>query len=126
MTAVSEKHPKIIGPFHVARRIPLGPVPLEKLQEAVRLLNAMEPVFNAEAGPQNNLNISYDTSCIGIRDIETVLDAADIVRAPGYWWKLKSMWYGYLDENSKANAHAGGGACCNRPPSAFSRRTKHN
>ena len=126
MTTVLEKTAKGNGPFDVARKITLASTPIEKLQEVIRQLKAIDSIIDAKACQQNKLHIAYDNSRIGIHDIETVLDTAGVVRASGYWCHLKSMWYGYLDENAKSNAHSGGGACCNRPPSAFARRSKHN
>ena len=52
------------------------------------------------------------------------LDKAGIACASGAWWRVKSAWYGFLDENAHANAHSQGGACCNRPPSTHGRSGK--
>jgi hypothetical protein len=104
------------GPFDVNRKIPLEAVAAEQLQEVMRQLRAMEPVFDAEVASQGQLRIAYDASRIGLRDIEMLLDKSGIARSGGLWSKLKLAWYRFLDENAKANAGSGGGACCNRPP----------
>lgn len=122
MNAVPGNSTKGNGSFNVARKLSLGPTAENKLQLVVRQFETMEEIIDARAGPKNQLYISYDNSRIGIRDIETVLDEAGVVRATGYWCQFKSMWYGYLDDNAKASAHSGGGACCNRPPSPYSRK----
>lgn len=106
------------GPFDVSRTILLAPVDAEKLQEAVKQLRSVEAVLSVEAGPRGQLLISYDSSHVGMHDIEALLDKAGIARPPGAWWRLKSAWYRFLDQNAQANAHSQGGACCNRPPSA--------
>jgi hypothetical protein len=104
------------GLFDVNRKIPLEAVAAEQLQEVMRQLRAMEPVFDAEVASQGQLRIAHDASRIGLRDIEMLLDKSGIARSGGLWSKLKLAWYRFLDENAKANAGSGGGACCNRPP----------
>jgi hypothetical protein len=105
------------GPFDVSRKIPLAPVADEKLQAALKQLTAIEPIINVHGDARGCLRITYDASCVGIREIEALLDKAGIARAPGFRWRLKSAWYRFLDENAKSNARSSGGACCNRPPS---------
>jgi hypothetical protein len=122
MSNVPEINTKGNGSFIVVIKISIGPTSEKKLQLVVRQLEAMEAIIDARAGQKNQLYISYDSSRLGIRDIETVLDGAGVERATGYWCQLKSMWYAYLDANAKASAHSGGGACCNRPPSRYVRR----
>lgn len=105
------------GPFDVTRKILLAPAAAEKLKDAAQQLMAVEPIIDARVDQRGRLRISYDASCVGIRDIEALLDKAGIARASGAWWWLKSVWYRFLDENAKSNARSEGGACCNRPPS---------
>ncbi|MFH1816355.1 MAG: hypothetical protein ABIK08_00065 [Pseudomonadota bacterium] len=118
MSETREKGKADKGPFDVSRRIPLAPVAAEKLQDAVRQLTALDPILDACVDRHGRLRISYDTSSVGIRDIEALLDSAGIARARGAGWRMKSAWYRFLDENARANAHSQGGACCNRPPAA--------
>jgi hypothetical protein len=106
------------GPFDVTRKIQLAPAATEKLQDAVQQLTAIETIIDAHVDRHGQLRISYDASSAGIRDIEVLLDKAGVARASGFWWRLKSAWYRFLDENAKSNARSGSGACCNRPPSA--------
>ena len=104
------------GPFDVRRNILLAPAPAEKLQEMLHRLRAIEPVIDSSLDQHGHLSISYDASRIGMHDIETMLDETGIARSSSLWWKVKSDWYRYLDENAKSNARSEGGACCNHPP----------
>lgn len=106
------------GFFDVTRKIPLALAATEKWQAAVQQLAAIEPILDAHVSQRGLLRISYDASCVGMREIEALLDEAGIARTSGFWWRLKSAWYRFLDDNAKSNAHSGGGACCNRPPFA--------
>ncbi len=110
-------------PFDVSRKIPLAPVAAEKLQDAVRQLAALDPLLDVRVDRHGQLLVSYDASHVGIQDIEALLDKADLLRAPGAWWRLKSAWYRFLDQNAHANAHSHAGACCNRPPLAPGRNS---
>lgn len=118
MIETREKGKADKGPFNVSRKIPLVPVAAEKLQNAVRQLTALDPILDAHIDRCGHLRVSYAVSHIDIRDIETLLDKAGIARAAGSWWRLKSAWYRFLDENARTNAHSQAGACCNRPPAA--------
>lgn len=104
------------GAFDVERKIPVAAHAVGPLQEAVRQLRAMEPVSDAQVDKQGRLRVAYDASRIGMSDIEALLHRSGVARATGFWPRLKLVWYRYLDENARANARAGGGACCNRPP----------
>ena len=112
------------GAFDVTRKIPLAPAAAETLQNAVRQLTDVDSILDAHIDRHGQLRVSYDTSGVGISDIEALLDHAGIARASGAGWRLKSAWYRFLDENARANAHSRGGACCNRPPSAHGTRDK--
>lgn len=110
------------GPFDVTRKFLLAAAaPPEQWQAAVQRLIAMEPILDACVDQRGRLHIAYDASCIGIRDIEPLLDEMGVDRASDFWSRLKLSWYRFLDENAKSNATSGSGACCNRPPSAYSR-----
>lgn len=110
------------GPFAATRKIPLAPAAAETLQAAVRQLAAADSILDARIDRHGQLRIAYDTSSIGIRDIEAWLERAGIARAAGAGWRMKSAWYRFLDDNARANARSRGGACCNRPPSAHGTR----
>lgn len=118
MSETREKGKVDKGPFDVSRRIPLAPGAAEKLQDAVRLLTALDPILDAHIDRRGHLRVSYAASHIDIRDIEILLDKAGIARASASWWRLKSAWCRFLDGNARANARSQGGACCNRPPAA--------
>ncbi len=100
----------------VSRNIPLKAVDGSKLQDAISSLVYRDLIVGAKLGKRNRLHVSYDASCVGIRDIETWLDESNIDRDSGLGWRMKSVWYAFLDENAKSNARSSGGACCNRPP----------
>ena len=108
------------GPFDVDRTIPLRPVTADKLEEAIRHMNALEPVIDAHIDRRGQLRIRYDASSVGIRDIERLLDESGVGRLSNAWWRFKSAWYGFLDDNARSNAHSSGGACCNRAPTPWS------
>jgi hypothetical protein len=104
------------GPFDVKRKILLAPVNDEKLRDALEQLKAIEPVIDLRVDQRGNLRITYDASCVSIRDIESLLDNTHIHRASGLGWRIKSAWYHFLDDNARSNALSRGGACCSRPP----------
>ena len=108
------------GPFDVDRTIPLRPVAADTLEEAVRHMNAHESVIDAHIDRRGQLRIRYDATSVGIRDIERILDETGVGRLSNAWWRFKSAWYGFLDGNARTNAHANGGACCNRAPTPWS------
>lgn len=103
--------------FVVSRNIPLKPFEEEKLLEAIADLAGRDLIVGARTTSRNRLHVSYDASCVGIRDVESWLEEKGILVDPGLGWKMKSAWYAFLDENAKSNARSSGGACCNRPPS---------
>lgn len=107
------------GSFDVTRKIPLANSAREKWADAARQLLVIEPIHEAKIDQHGQLRIRYDASCIGIRDIEKLLDELEIARTSGVWWRMKLGWYGYVDENARINAYSSGGACCNRPPSVY-------
>lgn len=119
MSEVPKKEKPNKGPFDVSRKIPLASATAETLEDMVRQLTAVDSILHACVDRHNQLRISYDASSVGVRDIEALLDNSGIARASGAWWRLKSAWYRFLDENAYANAHSQGGACCNHPPSAI-------
>lgn len=108
------------GPFDVSRVILLAPVAAEKLQEVVRHLRSVEALLSAAAGSRGRLLVSYDSSHIGIRDIEAILDEGGIARASSSWSRFKLRYYRFQDDNARSNAGPSRGACCNRPPAPWS------
>ena len=68
------------SPFVVSRNIPLKPFEEENLLEVIRNLMARDLIIGVHADSPNRLHISYDASCVGIRDIETWLEEADLHR----------------------------------------------
>lgn len=108
------------GPFDVDRTIPVLPVAADSLEEAIRKMTSLEPVIYAHADSHGQLRIRYDASSIGIRGIERLLDESGIGRSFSAWWRFKSAWYRFLDDNARTNAHSSGGACCNRAPTLWS------
>ncbi len=104
------------GAFSVSRNIPLGTGPDLKIRRAIESLVERDLGVTAKMIPGNRLQVAYDASRVGIRDIENWLKEAGIAIGQGLGWQMKSAWYAFLDENAKSNARSSGGACCNRPP----------
>ncbi len=102
--------------FVVSRNIPLKPFDEKALREAISDLSQRDMIVGARTVSGNRLHVTYDASCVGIRDVEAWLIDAGIAIEPGFSWKMKSAWYAFLDENAKSNARFSTGACCNRPP----------
>ncbi len=109
------------NPFAVTRKIPIASGSSERIKNALHHLAEFEPVLGASRSFGNLLKVTYDSSCIGIRDVERMLDEVGAARDDGISWKIRSAWYAFLDENAKSNARSSGGACCNRPPPKASR-----
>jgi hypothetical protein len=107
--------------FAVTRTIPLRDA--DALERAMDSLKRIEPIEYATAAGKNRLRIRYDASCVGFREIERLLDEAHVSRPNSLWWRLKSGWYAFLDQNARSNAMSGDGACCSRPP-GLSRRSE--
>ncbi|MBD3610100.1 MAG: hypothetical protein HUJ30_06085 [Gammaproteobacteria bacterium] len=80
------------------------------------MLSQQDAVIDAHINKRERLRAAYDASRIGMRDIETLLDAIGVARDPSLWSRLKLSWFRMTDENARDNARAGTGACCNRPP----------
>lgn len=108
------------GPFDVDRTIPLQPVAADTLEAAVQKICALEPVIDAHIDRHGQLRIRYDASSIGIRDVERLLNESGVGRLSNAWWRFKSAWYDFLDDNARTNAHSSRGACCNRAPTLWS------
>jgi hypothetical protein len=103
------------GAFQVKRTIPVLDAQTEKLQQLANTLQAIESIAEVRVD-DGRLRVRYDASCVGLRDIERLLDEAGISRPTGFWWRLRSAWYAFLDRNARSNAIGGGGSCCNKPP----------
>ncbi len=103
------------NPFAVTRKIPIASGSSETVKDALHHLVEFEPVLGASRSSGNWLKVTYDASCIGIRDVERMLDEVGAARDEGVIWSIRSAWYAFLDGNAKSNARSSG-ACCNRPP----------
>ena len=101
--------------FAVTRTIPVASAGPGQLEHAIERLECLESVAYAKAGT-HGLEVRYDASRFGFREIEHLLDAAGIARPSGLGWRLRAAWYAFVDENARSNARRGDGACCNRPP----------
>lgn len=104
--------------FHVRRTIPLAKAPPEKLEQALLTLREIEWLIDVGVDDQH-LRVHYDASNVNFRDIERLLDEVGLQRPTSVWWRFRSALYRYLDTNARSNALSRGGACCNRPPSAW-------
>lgn len=107
------------GASEVKRSIPLLPVAAAQMEAAAARLRAIEPISELHFDGTARLRLRYDASCVGFGEIERLLDEAGLVRADSAWWRFKAAWYRFLDRNARSNALSRGGACCNRPPSAW-------
>jgi len=103
----------------VKRSIPLLPASAPLMESAVARLGAVEPISAVRFKGNAHLHLRYDASCVGFGEIERLLDEAGLARPSNAWWRFKSAWYRFLDSNARRHALARGGACCNRPPSAW-------
>lgn len=101
------------------RIVPLLPAAPEKLDALISRLESIEPISEARLDSGGRLRIRYDASCVSIRDIERFMDEAGVARPSGAWWRFKSAWYRFVDDNARSNALSAGGACCSRPPSPW-------
>lgn len=102
--------------FVVTRTILISAAGPGKLERAIDSLKRIEPVAYAKAAGRDRLQVRYDASSIGFHDIEHLLDEAGIARPTSVWWRFRSAWYAFVDQNARSNARGGGGACCNKPP----------
>lgn len=104
--------------FQVQRTIPLANLQPEMLESAVRSLGANK-WLNEVRSDGRRLHLSYDASCVNFRDIERLLDEANLKRPSSFGWRCRAAWYRFLDTNARSNALSQGGACCSRPPTPW-------
>lgn len=83
---------------------------------ALRELAQLDGVLQVTVEDGAELSIRYDAGRIGYGEIESALDKAGLRRRRTWGWRLRGIWYRYVDDNIRANARARGGACCSRPP----------
>jgi len=108
--------------FAVTRVVCTTDVACERLMHIAQSLESVEGVFQARVGRRGRLRIRYDASCIGFWDIERLLDEGGITLSRSAWWRFKSAWYRFLDQNAHANAISKGGACCSNPVDILAKR----
>lgn len=107
--------------FAVTRTIPISAMGSRQLGRAIDDLEQVESVAYAKAAGKDRLQVRYDASRLGFREIERLLDEAGVGRPASVWWRLHAAWYAFLDDNARGNAKGGDGACCNRPPGSGGR-----
>lgn len=107
------------GAFSLKRSVPLLPAPEEQLRALVSRLTGIEAIGEAHIDHRGRLSVRYDASCVGLKDIERLIDEAGIKLRVSAWWRIKSAWYRFVDANARSNALSSGGACCSRPPSPW-------
>lgn len=89
----------------------------EWLTVLAQQLSHMVGVNGVAIGAKSRLKVDYDAALVGYGEIEATVDEAGLVRRKTLAWRLRGVWYRYLDQNIRANARSrGGGACCSRPP----------
>ncbi|MEO8417388.1 MAG: hypothetical protein ABI475_01505 [Methylophilaceae bacterium] len=62
------------------------------------------------------LTLAYDTAVVSFSAILAQLMQAGIYPVDTRWFRLKSAWYDYTDQNAAEQAHAKPKGCCNRAP----------
>lgn len=100
----------------VKRSIPVLPLAPSELESVSVQLSENESIREVHIDGCTRLQLRYDASSIGFRDIEYILDQAGIQRPDSVLWRFKAALYRFLDDNARSNALSQGGACCNRPP----------
>jgi hypothetical protein len=110
---------KLSSAFEVKRRIPLGSVTPGQIRVGLAQRGAIEPIREAQAEAAGTLRLHYGASCIGLRDIERLLDEAGLARQTTVRWRMREACYRFLNANVRSNALSGGGACGDRPPSPW-------
>ena len=100
------------GLSQVRRTIPIDDTQPDQLERVARSLKAIEAVNDIRTDSRGKLRIRYDASCIGIWDIERILEEDGITLPFGYWWRVKLAWYRFLDHNARSKAISGEGSCC--------------
>lgn len=108
--------PLFNGAFTLIRVIPVARIFQKLLQEAAHALRQENAVIDAQVDKRGSLRAAYDTSRIGMHDIEFLLDGLDTPRDTAFWSRVKLTWFRLTDDNARDNAHAGSGACCSGPP----------
>lgn len=112
------------GPFAVNRTLGTMERSRERLDRAARSVEATEGMLRVRAGRRGRLRVRYDASCVGLWDVERLLEEAGIALSRSAWWRLKATWYRFLDQNARANAVSKGGACCSNPLDVFAKRQR--
>lgn len=88
-------------------------------------LAELEGVLTTEVNVSRmRLTVTYDAAQTDFGSIEKTLRDAGYPPENGWWSKLKSGWYRYLDENAQTNAKSKGGACCGKPSDIYANRRK--
>ncbi|HKK13211.1 MAG TPA: heavy-metal-associated domain-containing protein [Gammaproteobacteria bacterium] len=75
-------------------------------------------------GRRCRVRLTYDASQVGFDHLVSELAAAGYPVAGGVWSRLKRQWFSYLDDNARANAGGGKGACCSQPSDIYAARSR--
>jgi len=92
--------------------------------ESLQTLNKKLSELQGKSGIQKakyddthqSITIEYDQFVTSYTGLLALLSKLNIHYKKGFGFKLKTIWYDYLDSTSKANALAPPRACCNKPP----------
>jgi len=93
-----------------------------RLEDVLQAIDGVHTV--TPQGSRRRLRVSYDASRVGFGTLCRALSEAGQPTADGTLVRLRAAWFDYLDTNARANARAGGGACCSKPPPMYTSR-KH-
>ena len=104
-----------IRPIPKKHRLKFAQAPTDYLIVACQNLSQMMGVLQVLPG-DHCLVIEYDLQLISLKQIERAVSEAGLVLQGGLHRLRRELWQ-FFEHNELDNfAHAGTGACCNRPP----------
>jgi len=123
---MNEQASSSVGDFRVTRTLRTAETfdedQARRLEDALRAIDGVHVV--APEGSRRRLRVAYDTSRVGFGTLSRALTEAGQPPPSSTLVRLRAVWFDYLDTNARANAHAGGGACCSNPSNIYASR-KH-
>lgn len=81
-----------------------------KLSEA---LGGLPGIISIEQVNGNRWMLCYDVRVIQFAAIATAMKP---YLSSGWFWRCKTTWFNFEDENNRDSLLSKGGACCNKPP----------
>lgn len=68
--------------------------------------------------------VRYNTARTTYKVLLQALQSAGASVHKGVIQRLRTVWYGYVDDNARRNAESTGGACCSQPDKVYLSRHK--